>query len=128
MPKRTRKPAQPEAQVPLSHMTAVLENIEQQNRATIEAVQALEHRLVERFDRRFDALEHRLAAVEFVVRQNSEDIRKNSEDIRKNSEDIVALQREVRRLGSILGADRDENAIAALERRVKALEDRVGAH
>lgn len=79
-----------EPTVTLSDMTAVLENIEQQNRATIEAVQAMENRLCDRFDRRFDAIEHRLAALEFVVRKNSEDIR--------------------------------------MERRVKALEERVGIH
>lgn len=102
----------------MSHMTAVLENIEQQNRATIEAVFALERRLVERFEARFDQIELRLGALEFAVR-------KNSEDIRKNSEDIAGLQREVRRLADILGADRDENAIASLERRVTALEARL---
>ena len=62
--------------------------------------------------------EQRLSVLEFVVR-------KNSDDIRKNSDAIVALQQEVHRMADILGADRDENAIASLERRVKALEDRV---
>ncbi len=116
-----------EAVVSVSHMTAVLENIEQQNRATIEAVFAAERRLTERFERRFESIELRLSALELAVKQNSADIRKNSEDIRKNSEDILKLQREVERLGKILGADRDENAIQALERRVRALEERVGA-
>ena len=123
----TRKPPKP-AKVPMvsvSHMTAVLENIEQQNRVTIEAVQAVEHRLIAHFDEKLGAIEQRLSVLEFVVRKNSDDIRKNSEDIRKNSDAIVALQQEVHRMADILGADRDENAIASLERRVKALEDRV---
>ena len=116
----TRKPPKA-AKVPMvsvSHMTAVLENIEQQNRVTIEAVQAVEHRLIAHFDEKLGAIEQRLSVLEFVVR-------KNSDDIRKNSDAIVALQQEVHRMADLLGADRDENAIASLERRVKALEDRV---
>jgi hypothetical protein len=103
-----------------SHMTAVLENIEQQNRATIEAVLGVERRLTERFEARFEKIELRLTALEIAVRQNSDDIRKNSDDIR-------ALQRETQRLATILGADRDENAMTALENRVAALEARIGA-
>lgn len=101
-------------------MTAVLENIEQQNRATIEAMFAMERRLTDRFDARFEKIELRLSALELAVRQNSA-------DIRKNSEDIAALQRETARLAGILGADRDVNAIKALENRVAALEARVGS-
>jgi hypothetical protein len=125
---RKRKSVKPQADetVTLSHMAAVLENIEQQNRATIEAVFAMERRLTDRFEQRFGAIELRLTALEIAVRKNSEDIRKNSEDIRKNSEDIAKLQLEVQRLAKILGADRDENAIQSLERRVSALEARLG--
>jgi predicted nucleic acid-binding Zn-ribbon protein len=100
-------------------MTAVLENIEQQNRATIEAVFASERRMTEMFEARFQNIERRLDALEFAVR-------KNPEDIRKNSEDLVKLQSEVRRMADVLGADRDENVISALERRVTALEQRLG--
>lgn len=110
-----------------SHFTAVVENIEQQNRAVMEAVLGMERRLTERMDLRFEKIELRLSALEFAVRKNSEDIRKNSEDIRKNSEDIAALQREVARLSTILGADRETNAIQALEARVAALEARIGS-
>jgi hypothetical protein len=131
--KRVRVEGGGDASVLASHMAAILENIEQQNRATIEALQATEHRLMETFGRRFDAIEVRLSALEFAVRKNSEDIRKNSDDIRKNSddirknsEDIAQLQQEVARIGKILGVEADENTIAVLERRVTAIETRLG--
>ena len=116
-PKKPRPPKGVAAEA-FSHMTAVLENIEQQNRATIEAMFAMERRLTDRFDARFEKIELRLTALEIAVR-------KNSEDIRQNSEDIASLQRETARLAGILEADREVNAIAALENRVAALEARV---
>jgi hypothetical protein len=122
-----------------SHFTAVLENVEQQNRATIEAVVGAERRLTERGDLQFQKLESRIQNLELAVRmnsdailknsqdilKNSQDIRKNSDDIGKNSDDIGSLQREVKRIGAILGVDRDVNVVAALEARVSAIEDRL---
>ena len=93
--------------------------MDSQLKAVLEGQVAFEHRINERIDTRFQQVELRLATLEFAVR-------KNSEDIRQNSEDIVALQIEVRRLAGILHADDNENAVEALERRVKALEARVG--
>ena len=116
--KKTNRPKGVAAEA-FSHMTAVLENIEQQNRATIEAMFAMERRLTDRFEARFEKIDLRLDALEVAVRQNSA-------DIRRNSEDIAAMQRELHRLSGILGADRDVNAITALENRVSALEARVG--
>lgn len=131
--KRVKVEGGGEASVLATHMAAILENIEQQNRATIEALQATEHRLVEHFGRRFDAVELRLTALEFAVRKNSEDIRKNSEDIAKLQkdvaklqDDVAKLQHSVTRIGTVLGVDADENAIAGLERRVTAIEARLG--
>jgi hypothetical protein len=103
-----------------------MEQMEQQNRATYEAVMAVEGRLMARLDPELRRIGQRLDALEAAVRLNSEDIRKNSQDIQKNSQDIEAMRRELIRLGIILGADRDENAIQALERRVEAIERRLG--
>ena len=126
MPPKKQRPPKGVAAEAFSHMTAVLENIEQQNKATIEAMFAMERRLTDRFDARFEKIELRLAALEVAVRQNSEDIRRHSEILRKHAEDIVALQRDTARMVGILGGDRDVNAITALENRVAALEARVG--
>lgn len=127
-PSRNPRPAPPvgSVQEAYGHFTAVLENIEQQNRATIEAVIGAERRLTERSDLQFQKIESRIQNLELAVRMNSEAIRKNSEDIRKNSEDIASLQRDVQRIGAILGVDRNVNLLAALEARVAAIEGRLG--
>jgi len=93
-----------------SRQAILLEAIQEQNRATIEAVFASKQELVQRMDEMRRELTLRLEVVEAIVkkngedilqntegirkntegiRKNSEDIRKNSEDIRKNSEDFV---------------------------------------
>jgi hypothetical protein len=78
-------------------------------------------------------LSARIAVLEQVVRQSSEDIRRNSEEIRKNSEDIRALRDEVASLRAELTQLRhdfdhreERGRIDALERRVAALETRLG--
>ncbi len=100
--------------------------MQQKLQAVHEAVQGAERRLMGQFDLRFQKIELRLDALEFAVRKNSEDIRRNSEDIRKNSEDIRELREQVARLNGMLRTDSDENAIAMLERRIEALEQRIG--
>jgi chromosome segregation ATPase len=120
--------------------TVLLESMQEQNRATIEAVHALEGRMNARFDDLERRLTLRIEALEIAVRKNSEDIRKNSEDIRKNSEDIrknsedirknsediQELQARVDALALELKRKPDADALKALEERVARLEQRIG--
>src|SRR5687768_40749 len=108
---------QPE--VRMSRVLILLERIEQQNQATIDAVFASERRIREDLGGEISKLALRVEALEIAVRKNSEDIRKNSEDIQK-------LNAQVARLAQILDADERENAIQRLDRRVTAIEQRLG--
>ncbi|MGQ0505098.1 MAG: hypothetical protein ACT4TC_07225 [Myxococcaceae bacterium] len=99
--------------------TVLLENMQEQNRATIEAVHALEGRMNTRFDDLERRLTLRIEALEIAVR-------KNSEDIRKNSEDIQELQMRVDALALELKKKPDADALKALEERVTRLEQRLG--
>ena len=129
-----QKRSAPRAPRTSTHALAVLvEEVRQQNHAILEGIRSSEARILRVMDERFQAFERRLAALEAAVRQNSEeirknseDIRKNSEDIRKNSEDIARLQAEVRRLDTTLQGKIDQSALDSLERRVSAIEARLG--
>ena len=130
-----------------SRQAILLEAIQEQNRATIEAVFASKQELVQRMDEMRRELTLRLEVVEAIVKKNSEDIlqntegirkntegiRKNSEDIRKNSEQIrlntEELGRhseELRRIAAMLEKKSDQASLIALEKRVTALEKHVG--
>ena len=133
---RRRSPAE----TPIGRVTILLEQIQEQNRATIEAVFASEQRIRRDFEARFTSLEHRVAALEIAVRKNSEDIqelktavRKNSEDIqelktavRKNTEDIQELKRSVDEVRAAMAQKPDAAQLAALEVRVARIEMRLG--
>jgi chromosome segregation ATPase len=137
--KKTPRKRSP-AETPTGRVTILLEQIQEQNRATIEAVFASEQRIRRDFDARFSSLEQRVAALEVAVRKNSEDIqelkvavRKNSEDIqelkvavRENSEDIQELKRSVDEVRAAMAQKMDAAQLAALEARVAHLETRLG--
>jgi hypothetical protein len=107
-------------------MNLLLEEIREQNRATIEAVLSSRQEIMRELGGRIDVLSRRIDALELAVRINSEDIRKNSEDIRKNSEDIAALHERLSRVEESLRRRPDEAAIQDLQVRVEALERRLG--
>jgi predicted nucleic acid-binding Zn-ribbon protein len=102
-----------------SGFTVILERIEEQKRATIEAVFTVERRLTAKMEAQEQRLLVRIEALEFAVRRNSEEVRKNSEDILALSKKVEALAEELRRKP-------DEAALRALEQRVARLEERVG--
>jgi chromosome segregation ATPase len=118
----------------------LMEQMQEQNRATIEAVTSLEQRMNARFDEMDRKSGLRFESVEAAIRLNSDAIRKNSEDIRKNSEDIRllaermdefgskidALTRRVERLEELLGMKADAADVSRLEERVRRLEERLG--
>ncbi len=116
--KRTGKGSM-RAPTTLSGFTAVLENIYEQNRVVLEAVQAVERRLTVKMDDLERRLTLRIEALEIAVRKNSEDIRKNSEDIRKNSEDIRKNSEDIKKNSEDIKKNSED--IAELQRRVDAL-------
>lgn len=100
-------------------MAVMMEELRSQYAAILEGVHGSEQRLLRSMDERFNAVELRLTALEIAVKQNSA-------DIRKNSEDIARLQAEVRRLDVTLQGKIDQSALDSLERRVAAIESRLG--
>ena len=82
----------------------ILEEMRSQNRATIEAVEAVRVTVDQRIDRFERETGNRFTVLEVAVRQNSADIRQNGEDIRALSAGVDAL-------GSL------DRRVSALERR-----------
>src|SRR5215472_5943868 len=123
-----------------SRQAILLEAIQEQNRATIEAIFASKQELVQRMDEMRRELTLRLEVVEAIVkknsegilqntegiRKNSEDIRKNSEQIRLNTEELGRHSEELRRIAAMLEKKSDQASLIALEKRVTALEKHVG--
>jgi len=97
----------------------VLERIESQMSAVVEAVTTSTQRLDAKIDAMGAQLSERISVLEQVVRQNSV-------DIRKNSEEIVALRNEVARLRHDFDHREERGRVDALEARVAALETRLG--
>ena len=126
-PRRTSATDAPEG----SRILVLFEQIQEQNRATIEAVTSLEQRMDRRFDEesrkndlRFSALEAAVRVNADLIRQNTEAIRQNSEDIRKNSEAIRQNSEDIRTLfGSV---ERLTSAVESLARRMDRVEEALG--
>jgi len=138
MTSRKRQPKTSSTQ--MGRVLILLEEMREQNHATIEAVFSSEQRTNRRLEEIELKLTRRLDVLEVAVRmnsdeirknsedikKNSEDIKKNSEDIKKNSEDIERMSREIREMRGMLERKADHAALVALEQRVSALEKRVG--
>lgn len=91
----------------------MFESIERQLVGLRQGQEAMERRLRAEFSARFDAIERKLDLLEAAVRVNSQD--------------IAALRRELEKTNSMLARKAEESALAALEKRVAALEARLGA-
>lgn len=107
-------------------VVVLMEQMQEQNRATIEAVRSVEVSLGRKIDDLRRDLTLRIEALEVAVRKNSEDIRRNSEDIRKNSEDIRRLQDQVAEFTVAVHGRATAEQLHALEKRVAQLEKRLG--
>jgi hypothetical protein len=97
----------------------LLEAIQKQKRATIEAVFAWK----EGFERIMDRI--RLDAIAGVVRHNTREIRNNGEGIQRNTEELGRHAEELRRIATMLESKSDHAALIA-QKRVAALEKHVG--
>ena len=117
-PKRAPRKTKAESPFTMKRVVILLEDMQAQNRATIDAVHALGTRLDAKIDALRDELLRRIEALEVAVRLNSEAIRQNTADIRENSEDI-------RRILQKLDTFATAAELAQLERRVEALEKRA---
>ena len=118
----------------------ILEEMRSQNRATVEAVEAIRVTVDQRIDRFESATQDRFTVLEAAVRQNSTDIRQNSADIRQNTTDIRQNTADIRRNSDdirqntadirqnsedIRGLSARVEALGSLDRRVSALEQRA---
>jgi chromosome segregation ATPase len=88
---------------------ALLENIQSQQHAMLEAIQAMGDRLNRTMEERFASVEARLDMLESVVRQNSGDINALREDVRSLRKD---LEKRDERLSAV------EDRVATLEKRL----------
>lgn len=105
-----------------SGFTAVLETMEQQNRVTMEALTGLRAEMTRRFDAleaavldlgyRVKALEIRLSTLEFMVKQNTDE--------------LARLKAEIAHLAEVARGKVEARDVAALAERVARLEARVG--
>ena len=125
----------------------LLEEMRSQNRATIEAVEAIRVTVDQRFDRFESATQDRFTVLEAAVRQNSTDIRQNGADIRQNSADIRQNTADIRKNSADIRQNSDDirqnttdirqnsedirgvsgrvEALGSLDRRVSTLEQRA---
>ncbi len=78
----------PPASTAKSRFTILMEAMEQQNRATIEAVFSTRDELRREFTEKFDRMDLRMSAVEFAVRHHTE-------VLDQHGRHILALQRDV---------------------------------
>lgn len=110
--RRKRTSERPPSSTSVGRMTILLEQIQEQNRATIEAVHSQgtslrrEMREIER------NLTLRIEALELAVR--------------KNSEDIQQMKKQLAELTDVVRGKADAAELKALEVRVARLEERVG--
>jgi predicted RNase H-like nuclease (RuvC/YqgF family) len=104
----------------------VLERVESQMAAVLEAVTSSSERLDARIDTLEARLSERISALEQVVRAHSERISALEQVVRAHSERISALENEVARLRHDFDHRDERGRMDALELRVAALETRLG--
>jgi chromosome segregation ATPase len=121
-------------------MTILLEQIQEQNRATIEAVLSqgtairremgeLERRLAGRIDALEAAVRQHSAEIRqhsSEIRQHSAEIRQQADELRKVKEQLAEVKEQLAELTGVVRGKPDAAALQALEVRVTNLERRVG--
>jgi chromosome segregation ATPase len=144
MASKRRSPA---PRTSLHAVAVMLESLDKKFDALAEGQRASEQRIMQTMDERFAQVNRRFEILEAAVRQlaeetrrnreeiqknseeiqkNSEEIRKNSEEIRRNREEIERLQADMQRFDRTLQGKLNQGALDSLERRVSALEARLG--
>lgn len=105
---KDKQAVKPAADTPQERFELLLENIEQQNRAVMEAVHAQGNQLRQEMREGFEKLAARADVHELSLRQHSADIRE--------------LKEAVRRIETKLDQKAEVSQVQALEARVTALE------
>jgi predicted RNase H-like nuclease (RuvC/YqgF family) len=116
----------PSAAASIRGFGVVLERIESQMTAVLEAVTSSSERLDARIDLLEARLSQRISALEDVVRQHSQRISALEDVVRQHSERISSLENEVARLRHDFDHREERGRMEALEVRVAALEARLG--
>lgn len=136
MATKKKKPTRvrPAGSTAQSRFTILLEAIEQQNRATIEAVFSTRDELRREFNEKFERVDQRLSTLEFVARHHTSLLEQHGERLTSLEtkvdvlqEDVRVLQKDVRHLTGLLETKADKAQVDRLEERVTALEARLGA-
>ncbi len=108
-------------------MNVLLEDIQSKFEIVLEAVNSSRDYLDRKFEARFVAIEERLSNLEFAVRQNSKDILALREDVNHLRKDVDLLRKDFDHLRKDFDQRQELQRIAALERRVDALEKQRSA-
>lgn len=132
--KRTsRKADVPPSGTAEGRFSILMEQMLEQNRGTIEAVQSLEQKMDRRFNDSEERADLRFKSLEAAVRMNSADIRKNSEKIERLisvtdqlGRDLRGLTARVERIEAVLSMKVDGPSTGELEARIRRLEERLG--
>jgi outer membrane murein-binding lipoprotein Lpp len=93
-----KQKVKPAAATPKERFELLLENIEQQNRATMEAVSAMGNQLRQEMREGFARLEARADVHEAILRQHSTDIQELKTDVQRLKTDVQELKTDVQRL------------------------------
>ncbi len=119
--KTSRKRELPPSATEEGRFSILMEQMQEHNRATIEAVQSSAQQLHRRMDETDERNERRFAGIEAAVRLNSEILRSHSDDIRSLKVSLGELRADVRELRDEVREVRDE--VRGLTRRVERIEE-----
>lgn len=117
-----KQAVKPAAATEKERFELLLENIEQQNRAVMDAVAAQGNQLRQEMREGFGKLNARADVHEVILRQHSADIRELKTDVQGLKTDVQGLKEAVRRIETKLDQKADVSQVKALEMRVAVLE------
>jgi chromosome segregation ATPase len=97
-------------------MLILLEQIQEQNRTTIEAIYSETRRLEKQLGDRFDRLEARVDNLELAVRFHTAELKPLQNSVLELGRDFAQFQEKI---------ERSREEVAALDRRISSLESRL---
>ena len=106
--------------------TVLMEEMASQNRATIEAVQALSQRIDKRFEEAEVRGDRRFQSLEAAVRMSSKGLQRLTEATESLSAQMHALIGRVDRIEQVLSMRAEPSSASDLEARIRRIEERLG--